>query len=423
MWGEALLSRVSRRQAERHAGVLLEELAARMRQRGGVPLRIELPDGERVDFGPSTQVTWRVRDVARLAHLGEPSLGALAEAYVKGTIEIEGDLMESIRIAATLADSFGSPATRRSALIPARHAKSDDLADVRSHYDLGNDFYRLWLDERMIYSCAYFERGDESLEQAQVAKLDHICRKLCLAPGDRLLDVGCGWGGMVLHAARHYGVQAVGITLSVAQHDEARERIAQAGLADRVTVEILDYRDLEARFGAASFDKISSIGMYEHVGLRRLPTYFGVLARMLRDRGLLLNHGISSADVENRPVGGGAGDFIDRYIFPGGELPHLHTAIRDLSSQGFEVADVESLRPHYALTLRRWLSRLEARRDEAVALVGEERTRTWLGYLGGTSYGFDRGWINIYQVLASRQAAPGPTALPLSRSWIYDASR
>ncbi len=235
----------------------------------------------------------------------------------------------------------------------------------------------------MVYSCAYFENGDEDLDTAQRAKLDHVCRKLRLAPGERLLDIGCGWGALALHAAQHYGVSAVGVTLSEQQLLLARGRIAAAGLEGRVHVELLDYRDLPQRFGEASFDKVASIGMFEHVGLRNLPVYFGTAARMLRDRGLMLNHGITSADVENRPVGSGAGDFVGRYVFPNGELPHLALAVREMAAGGFEIVDVESLRRHYALTLAHWSRRLEQRLAEAARQVSERTLRVWRLYLTG----------------------------------------
>jgi cyclopropane-fatty-acyl-phospholipid synthase len=222
-----------------------------------------------------------------------------------------------------------------------------------------------------------------------------------------------------MHAARHYGVQAVGITLSREQHALARERVAQAGLGDRVAVELLDYRELPERFGRESFDKAASIGMFEHVGLRNLARYFGTVAAMLRERGLFLNHGITASDVEHRPVGSGVGDFIGRYVFPHGELPHLHLAVREMSAAQFEVVDVESLRPHYARTLAHWSRRLESRLDEAARVVGDRTLRTWRAYLAGCSHGFSQGWVTIHQLLGSVQRGPGGTGLPLTRDWMY----
>jgi cyclopropane-fatty-acyl-phospholipid synthase len=386
---------------------------------GGLPVRFELPDGGGVDFGAAPTVTLRIRDAGLLADLSAPTIGLLAEAFIDGRMDIEGDLLEAMPLAERLAESGGAGVAERLLGAGRRHRRTEDRAAIAHHYDVGNEFYQLWLDERMIYSCAYYRRGDESIDAAQLAKLDHICRKLRLAPGERLLDVGCGWGGLVLHAAARYRVQAVGITLSSRQAELARERVERAGLQGRVEILLLDYRDLAQRYAAGSFDKVASIGMFEHVGLRNLPDYFGVIARVLRDRGLFLNHGITSVDVDSRPVGSGVGDFIGRHVFPHGELPHLHVAAREMSAAGFEITDVESLRPHYARTLAAWYRRLEARRAEAERLVPERTLRVWRAYLAGCSWGFERGWTHIYQLLGSRQAEAGLTQLPLTRDWIY----
>jgi len=399
----------------------VERLAQTVRARGGQPLLIELPDGEEVRFGADVRVRLRVRDARAAAALAAPTLDALGEAFIEGRIDIEGDIAEAIALAEGLAEAAGAAVAQRAPLRAGRHRRAQDHADVRFHYDVGNAFYRLWLDEQMVYSCAYFRLGDEDIDTAQRDKLDHICRKLRLSPGERLLDVGCGWGGLVLHAAREYGVQAVGVTLAREQLAWARARIAADGLGDRVEVLPLDYRELVQRFGPASFDKVASVGMFEHVGLRNLPDYFGAVAAVLRDRGLFMNHGITAADVASRPIGSGVGAFVERHVFPHGELPHLHVAVREASAQGLEVADVESLRPHYALTLLHWSRRLEAQLAAAAQVIDARRLRIWRIYLAGCAHGFRQGWMNVYQVLLSRQAGSGPTGLPLTRDWMYRA--
>jgi len=410
-----LLSRTTRRIAARHG---LARLAETIRAGTGLPLDVVLPDGGRLNFGRAPRVVLRLHDAALLS-FARPTLAMLGEAFVEGGIEIEGDLRDALAIGEQLAAAGGSSVSERPVGALARHTRKQDRIDIRYHYDVGDDFYRLWLDERMVYSCAYFPHGDETLEDAQHAKLDHICRKLRLAPGERLLDIGCGWGALVLHAAQNFGVRAVGITLSDHQLRRARETIAQAGLADRVEVLLLDYRDLAPRFGAEAFDKIASVGMFEHVGLKKLPQYFSAVRTVLRERGLFLNHGITAADVENRPIGSGVGDFIEKYVFPHGELPHLHVAVREMAAQRFEVFDVESLRAHYARTLELWSRRLDSRLQEAALTVDARTLRIWRAYLAGCAHGFAQGWMNIYQVLASRQTIPGPTELPLSRAWMY----
>ena len=413
---------LTRRTEGRVAGAArtgLERLASRIAAEGGAPLEVVLPDGSRLGFGLPTRIRIVVRDMTVLGELARPSLASLAEAFVHGRLDVQGDLLEALPLAERLVEAAGTGVAQRVAEFFVRHTVRVDRDAVRYHYDVGNAFYRLWLDERMIYSCAYFRSGEESIDEAQRAKLDHICRKLRLVTGDRLLDVGCGWGGLVLHAVQHYGVRAVGVTLSKEQHAFANERISALGLGDRAMVELLDYRDLPVRFGRASFDKAASVGMFEHVGLENLPTYFGTVATMLRDGGLFLNHGITAADVDNRPVGSGVGEFIGKYVFPHGELPHLHLAVREMSAAQFEVVDVESLRPHYARTLALWSRRLESRLDEAARLVGDRTLRIWRAYLAGCSHGFARGWVSIHQLLGSVQRTPGSTGLPLTRDWMY----
>lgn len=362
-----------------------------------------------------------------------PNQITLGEAFIRKDFDIEGDLvaacefgdflmasrwglLDKIRLGRRL---LALPASRPEKsgndavhLTGSRHSKKRDSQAVTHHYNVSNNFYRLWLDERMVYSCAYFASSTDPLDAAQKRKLDYICRKLRLKKGDRLLDLGCGWGGLVLHAARNYGVEAVGITLSRPQEELARERIRAAGLKDRCRVEVKDYRELN---GAESFDKIVSVGMFEHVGEARLGEYFARAFRLLKPEGVFLNHGIAAGQ------GYDSNDdtsFIDAYVFPDGEILPINTTLRAAETAGFEVRDLESLREHYALTLRHWVKRLEAATAEAISAVGEDTFRIWRLYMAGSAHGFDCGRLNVYQALLVKPDK-GKSGQPLTRTDWY----
>lgn len=295
-------------------------------------------------------------------------------------------------------------------------SEETNKANVAHHYDVSNDFYRLFLDERMVYTCAYFDGWHDDLARAQVDKLDMICRKLRLRPGERLLDIGSGWGALLIHAAERYGVTGVGVTLSEEQAALARTRIAEAGLADKIEIRLADYASLDE-----TFDKIASIGMFEHVGLKNHDAYFRAVHRLLRPRGLYLHHAIARRGRRSmrefrarRPEA----QAIVRYIFPGGELDHIGLSAQNLDAHGFEVHDVENWRLHYARTTKMWAKRLRARREEAVTEVGEALTRAWEMYLAGVSLSFSRGSLHVYQTLASRRDR-GAVELPPTRADLY----
>lgn len=295
---------------------------------------------------------------------------------------------------------------------------ADNRALIQFHYDVGNEFYKLFLDKNMVYTCAYFTDWNNSLEQAQFDKLDMVCRKLQLKPGDRLLDMGCGWGSLVCHAAEHYGVQAHGVTLSQAQVDYAQQKIQALGLEDRVKVELKDYNDVEGQY-----DKVSCIGMIEHVGIANLPNYFSKVYSLLPDRGLFLNHGLT------RPAKRSRKKFrrirpeqrlLRKYIFPGGELDHIGHTIEKMEAQGFRVHDVEGWRDHYALTCRLWTKRLWDNREEATRLVGRERYRLWLAYLAGVSHSLNDGSVCLFQTLTVKHSAKGHSKHPPTRKHLYE---
>jgi cyclopropane-fatty-acyl-phospholipid synthase len=293
--------------------------------------------------------------------------------------------------------------------------EGDNKRFIGFHYDVGNDFYQLFLDPEMQYSCAYFPTEDTDLDAAQVAKIDMTCRKLRLKPGERLLDIGCGWGGLLCHAVRHYGVTGHGVTLSEEQLAFAQAKAEALGIADRVTFELKDYRDLTGRF-----DKIVSVGMYEHIGLDNIPAYFATVRKLLAEDGLFLNHAISrrAKRRKRRLIKRPEQRALQKYIFPGGELDDIGHSVAEMERAGFEVHDVENWRVHYEKATRIWCERLTARRAEAEALVGPELYRIWVAYLGGCSLTFHRGSARLYQTLAGR-SAKGTPAVPLSRADLY----
>jgi len=415
---------------ERYPGMLA------LRLWNGVTLKVGA--NKSADLEPAFSLVFHNPEVVCSAVLGRDPL-RLAEAYFRGDLDIEGDFFAALSLKDHLQRLQMSAAERLGAVVTAlrlrrlnadrkdsgahwtpshgrtvkAHSKLENRDAIHFHYDVSNEFYALWLDRAMVYSCAYFEDRDTDLDSAQQAKLDHICRKLLLKPDESFLDIGCGWGALVIHAARRYGVRAHGVTLSSRQLEIARARIAEAGLTDRVSVELRDYRDMP---GEAVYDKVASVGMFEHVGLKNLPVYFSTVHRLLKPRGLFLNHGITH-DCEGWQKSVST-EFINRYVFPDGQLDNISNVQHVMERARFEIADVEALRPHYALTLRHWVERLERNRSRALQFVNEATYRVWRLYMAACALEFEAGDIGIYQVLASKRA-PGAPPLPLTRRHLY----
>ncbi len=409
-------------------------------------MALQLPDGSSSTFGRSVrqaappEFVLRLRDpqAVRTLLLGQDPL-RLAEAYFRGAIDVDGDFfaalslkdyLHSLRLTffdrvqvlsrllyrgMDLRDGTQQDQPALEANAVRAHTRVENREAVSFHYDVSNDFYGLWLDDAMVYSCAYFERPDLTLEQAQRAKLDHICRKLQLQRGEQFLDIGCGWGALILHAAQHYGVQAHGITLSERQFELARERIQAARLEDQVTVELKDYRDLLA---ADRFDKIASVGMFEHVGLKNLPQYFDTVYRLLKPQGVFLNHGITH-DAEGWGTAISS-RFINRYVFPDGELDTVSNIQRAMERSQFEILDVEGLRLHYATTLRHWVQRLDRHHATALRYVNEATFRVWRLYMAASALEFESGSLGLYQILS---APRGRRHLPRTRHYMYPAEQ
>ena len=400
-----------------------------------LPLAVVLPDGHRIGAADAA-ITIRLKQLSPLAHIAAGEVGKVAQDYVEGKLDFDGSVRHLMEIAAQLLDTDpreggdGSATLnwwreiRLNARSRARHQVHADAQQVQFHYDVSDAFYELWLDPMRLYSCAYFRDAAMTLAQAQQAKLDHICRKLMLRPGERFLDIGAGWGGLLMWAAEHYGVRAHGITLSRNQHAHVNQLIDARGLAGRVTMELLDYRELPE---GAPYDKIASVGMFEHVGRALMPAYFAKIHRLLKPGGLLLNHGITAGGTRNHQLGAGMGDFIERYIFPGGELMHVSKVTEVMSEAQFEPLDLENLRPHYARTLWAWSDALEAQLAKARELTRVSVVRAYRLYLAGSAMGFEQGWMALFQMLAARpsgQVGQGSmrgaqSQFPFNRGYMY----
>jgi len=407
---------------------------------GQTPIAVRLWNGDDWPDTAPRPVTLVLKHpgALRAMFLSGTELG-LAEAYLYDDFDIEGDLEQVFGFAESLVARIGDWRTRlvvarnllrlprgprtaahattprgRARMHGRRHSPERDRAAIRYHYDVSNDFYRLWLDDRMVYSCAYFASPDEPLDRAQERKLDYLCRKLRLQPGQRLLDIGCGWGGLVRWAAERYGVEATGITLSGPQAELANRRIAAAGLTERCRAQVLDYREVP---GEGTYDALVSVGMFEHVGEDLLPSYFRRAWTLLRPGGAFLNHGI--ARREGAVTAGQRASFNNVYVFPDGELVPINATLRAAEGAGFEVRDVESLREHYACTLRHWVQRLEARHEEALRHVDEVTYRVWRLFMAGSAHGFSSGRLNVYQTLLIKPNPGGGSGLPLTRADWY----
>lgn len=393
--------------------ILLKQFQERLE---GLPLRVQTWRGDILE-GAGAKVHLSLHNPKALQVLASPSMGGLARAYVEGLIDLKGKAEDILRLGQALCQAQACKEDKGTdAWKWWRHTRLRDRKNIAYHYDVSNDFYGLWLDKNRVYSCAYFEAAEDTLDTAQEKKLDLICRKLMLKPGEHLLDIGCGWGGLILRAAEHYGVRALGVTLSQNQHDYVQEQIERRGLQGRMEVRLMDYRDVPEGDG---FDKIASVGMFEHVGRRNLRAYFDKIHSLLKPGGLVMNHGITSVALNSKGLSSGISEFVDDYVFPGGELVHVSSVMEEMAAAGIEPLDAENLRPHYGRTLWEWVNRLEEREDEAIRLIGEKRYRIWRIYMAGSAFAFDSNWLALFQILGGKPTKEGRQAYPFTRKHIY----
>lgn len=397
----------------------LAPLLGTLRGQANIPLRVALWDGGAHDLGANPQVTVQLRGPEALRYFVPPSLDNLADGYVTGKFDVMGQAQDIVSVATGLATAGVPMRGRFGRLMDAvTHTRSRDARAIAHHYDMSNEFYSHWLDSEMVYSCAYFPEGTGSLDEAQTAKIDHILTKLMLAPRERLLDIGCGWGALAIRAAKKFGARVVGITLSRQQYDWARERVMREKLSGQVEIRLQDYRDIDRSDG--HFDKITSVGMFEHVGIKHLAEYFSKVHSLLNEGGLALNHGITSTDPASGATPLGAARFIEKYVFPDGELPHIGLALREMQAGGLEPLDVECLRRHYATTLALWSQNFEQKASTIRTLVDETTFRVWRIYLAGCAHAFTKNWVSLYQVLACKAGGSAPlNPTPWSRRYMY----
>jgi cyclopropane-fatty-acyl-phospholipid synthase len=387
-----------------------------VRSKLNLPLRVELWNGQTFDLASDPpRVTLKVGSPAAMRYLMVPSLYNLGRAYVEGAIDVTGRVVDIINIGNELAASSEKVPGRlsRALNLVSNHTKEKDAEAIRYHYDVSNEFYQQFLDPNMVYSCAYFETGEEDLAAAQVKKVDHILNKIGLQRGHTLLDIGCGWGALVIRAAQR-GARCIGVTLSENQAALARERVAALGLQDQVEIRLQDYRDVQGQF-----DRITSVGMFEHVGVDNLPAYFERINKLLAPNGVVMNHGITTTDIDSRSSPYGGGEFIDKYVFPHGELAHLSTVIKTMQQGGLEVRDVENLRRHYARTCATWSENFEDNSEKIKTLTDQKHYRIWRLYLAGCAYAFEHDWISLYQIVCGK-AGESMAQIPWSRRYMYE---